>query len=66
MPVFRHTQVINLSVSDVFKTVVDIANFPKWNPTVKRGKEAVRWRCKGRFTVRNENQRVWVGSSNTC
>jgi len=39
MPVFRHTQVINLSVSDVFKTVVDIANFPKWNPTVKEAKK---------------------------
>ena len=39
MPVFTHTQVINLSVSDVFNTVVDIANFPTWNPTVEDAKK---------------------------
>ena len=33
MAVVKHTQVINRPVDLVFQTVVDVANFPKWNPT---------------------------------
>ena len=33
MAVVKHTQVINKPVDVVFQTVVDVANFPKWNPT---------------------------------
>src|SRR4051794_8346128 len=33
MPIFKMSQVINVSVEKVFDTVIDIANFPKWNPT---------------------------------
>ena len=33
MAVVKRTQVINKPVDAVFQTVVDVANFPKWNPT---------------------------------
>ena len=33
MAVVKRTQVINKPVDVVFQTVVDVANFPKWNPT---------------------------------
>ena len=33
MAVVKHTQVINKPVDVVFQTVVDVANFPNWNPT---------------------------------
>ena len=33
MAVVTRTQVINKPVDVVFQTVVDVANFPKWNPT---------------------------------
>src|SRR5262249_48341887 len=33
MAVVKLTQVINKPVDVVFQTVVDVANFPKWNPT---------------------------------
>ena len=33
MPVRKLTQVINKPVEQVFETVVNVANFPKWNPT---------------------------------
>jgi uncharacterized protein YndB with AHSA1/START domain len=33
MAVAKLTQVINKPVDVVFHTVVDVANFPKWNPT---------------------------------
>jgi uncharacterized protein YndB with AHSA1/START domain len=33
MAVVKRTQVINKPVDVVFQTVVDVANFPNWNPT---------------------------------
>ena len=33
MPVRKLTQVINKPVEQVFETVVNVANFPKWNPS---------------------------------
>jgi uncharacterized protein YndB with AHSA1/START domain len=33
MAVVKRTQVINKPVDVVFQTVVDVANFPRWNPT---------------------------------
>ncbi len=33
MAVVKRTQVINRPVEEVFQAVVDVANFPKWNPT---------------------------------
>src|SRR5262252_9377036 len=33
MAVVKHTQVINKPVDVVFRTVVDVASFPNWNPT---------------------------------
>lgn len=33
MAVIKRTQVINKPVDVVFQTVVDVANFPNWNPT---------------------------------
>jgi ribosome-associated toxin RatA of RatAB toxin-antitoxin module len=39
MPIFKYTQVINHAVDEVFNTVIDIANFPKWNPTVTEAKK---------------------------
>ena len=33
MAIVKHIQVINKPVEEVFQTVVDVANFPKWNPT---------------------------------
>jgi uncharacterized protein YndB with AHSA1/START domain len=33
MALVKHTQVINRPVEEVFQTVVDVTNFPKWNPT---------------------------------
>jgi hypothetical protein len=34
MAVVKRTQVINKPVDVVFQTVVDVANFPNWNPTI--------------------------------
>ena len=34
MAVVKCTQVINKPVDVVFQTVVDVANFPNWNPTI--------------------------------
>ena len=33
MALVKLIQVINKPVEEVFQTVVDVANFPKWNPT---------------------------------
>ena len=33
MAVIKRTQVIDKPVEQVFETVVDVENFPKWNPT---------------------------------
>jgi|SRR5262252_2126629 len=35
MPVLRVSQVIHRPVADVFRTVVDLEGFPRWNPTTK-------------------------------
>ena len=35
MPVLRLSQVIHRPVADVFRTVVDVEGFPRWNPTTK-------------------------------
>jgi hypothetical protein len=35
MPVIRLTQVIHRPVDEVFGVVVDVADFPRWNPTTK-------------------------------
>ncbi len=35
MAVITLTQVINKPLEQVFNTVIDVANFPKWNPTTK-------------------------------
>src|SRR5258708_39966857 len=35
MPTLRLSQVILRPVAVVFAAVVDVANFPKWNPTTK-------------------------------
>ena len=34
MAMVKLTQVIHRPVEEVFRTVVDVANFPKWNPTI--------------------------------
>src|SRR5262252_9298813 len=33
MAIIKRTQVIDKPVEQVFETVVNVANFPKWNPT---------------------------------
>jgi len=33
MAIIKLTQVIQKPVDEVFRTVIDVANFPKWNPT---------------------------------
>ena len=33
MAFIKHSQVIKKPIEEVFKAVVDVANFPKWNPT---------------------------------
>ncbi len=33
MAIVRRTQVIRKPVEEVFRTVVDVENFPRWNPT---------------------------------
>jgi uncharacterized protein YndB with AHSA1/START domain len=35
MPVLRLSQVIHRPVADVFRAVVDVEGFPRWNPTTK-------------------------------
>jgi hypothetical protein len=35
MPILRLSQVISRPVADVFGAVIDVANFPRWNPTTK-------------------------------
>jgi uncharacterized protein YndB with AHSA1/START domain len=39
MPTFKQTQIIKKPINEVFRTVTDIANFPKWNPTVTEAKK---------------------------
>jgi uncharacterized protein YndB with AHSA1/START domain len=39
MPVIRLSQVIRRPVDEVFETVVDVANFPRWNPTTKTARK---------------------------
>src|SRR6266567_8069595 len=33
MAIVKRSQLIHKQVEEVFRTVVDVANFPKWNPT---------------------------------
>jgi uncharacterized protein YndB with AHSA1/START domain len=33
MATLKFTQIIHRPVEEVFRTVIDVANFPKWNPT---------------------------------
>lgn len=35
MPVLKRTQVIDRPLAVVFATIVDVAGFPRWNPTTK-------------------------------
>jgi len=35
MPVLKLTQIIERPVEDVFAAIIDVASFPKWNPTTK-------------------------------
>lgn len=35
MPLLRLTQVIHRPVAEVFDAVIDVGNFPRWNPTTK-------------------------------
>ena len=39
MAVQRLTQVIRKPVEEVFGTVIDVANFPRWNPTTPRARK---------------------------
>src|SRR5215471_15849622 len=39
MAVFTWTQVINKPVEQVFNIAIDVANFPKWNPTTKSARQ---------------------------
>jgi len=33
MPIIKLTQIIHRPIEEVFRTVIDVSNFPKWNPT---------------------------------
>ena len=37
--IFTRTQTINIPVEQVFGTVIDVANSPKWNPTVRSARK---------------------------
>lgn len=39
MPVLKLTQTIDRPVEQVFATVIDVANFPRWNPTTKSARQ---------------------------
>jgi uncharacterized protein YndB with AHSA1/START domain len=39
MPLIRLTQVIRRPVGDVFAAVVDVEQFPRWNPTTKTARK---------------------------
>lgn len=39
MPVIKLTQTIDRSPHDVFAAIIDVAGFPKWNPTTKSAKK---------------------------
>src|SRR5438105_3013218 len=39
MPVLKLTQVIERPVAEVYNVVIDVENFPKWNPTTKSAKK---------------------------
>jgi len=39
MAIVKRTQVIRKPVAEVFRTVVDVENFPKWNPTTPRARK---------------------------
>jgi uncharacterized protein YndB with AHSA1/START domain len=39
MPTLRLSQVIDRPVADVFRAVVDVGAFPRWNPTTKSARK---------------------------
>jgi uncharacterized protein YndB with AHSA1/START domain len=39
MPTLRLSQVIERPVADVFRAVIDIESFPRWNPTTKSARK---------------------------
>ena len=39
MAIITRTQMINKPVEQVFETVVNLANFPRWNPTTPRARK---------------------------
>ena len=39
MPTIRLTQVINRPVAEVFAAVIDVAGFPRWNPTTRTARK---------------------------
>src|SRR5262249_36221877 len=39
MAVFSLTQIIHRPLEQVFKTVIDVAGFPKWNPTTRTARK---------------------------
>jgi uncharacterized protein YndB with AHSA1/START domain len=39
MPTLRLSQVIDRPVADVFRAVVDVESFPRWNPTTKSARK---------------------------
>ena len=39
MPLLRMTQMIHRPISDVFRAVIDVENFPRWNPTTKTARK---------------------------
>src|SRR5258708_39067036 len=56
MAIVKRSQLIHKQVEEVFRTVVDMANFPKWNPTTPSARklssgeirEATRLELEGR------------------
>ncbi|MES2202255.1 MAG: SRPBCC family protein [candidate division FCPU426 bacterium] len=39
MPVLKLTQTINCPLDEAFAAVIDVENFPKWNPTTKSARK---------------------------
>lgn len=39
MPILRATQVIDRPAADVFRAIVEVENFPRWNPTTKTARK---------------------------
>jgi uncharacterized protein YndB with AHSA1/START domain len=39
MPIQKMTQIIDRPISEVFSTIIDVANFPLWNPTTPKARK---------------------------